>query len=494
MRAHATFVGRRAAAEHLGRAGVAVGVELTGQPRPSGDELARIGTVELVERSLESCIGSVGSHRPSVGRLPRRHPERSARSAPEFGAHRADLRSCSARLRHTADARMMRCGGRAWGPHGNDRPPAAARASGSGSGRSRRGRCWSRAASRRRSRPTTASPTCRPTLLEAIASALTGVEVDYRDLEPLGPEELADVLAGRDRAVPPADRAPHGARRARAAADPDRRRAPGRAVRRGARRRRTTSCGSPRRYAQGAYGLAWMDLQRSGFVEHVREAEPGDAAPSSSCRADAVRARRSSTPSSRRAGRRSPTFPPGPLGRAVWEMYDGRGFALPGTPGGAPRVPRAARLRARARRLRHQPQGRARGVRVHRAGRPRPEGLRVAGDADRPVRDRLHRDTGLLRPRRPRAQHPGAGHAPPRRRRDPAGQGRVRALRRRPVRRRLPRARRSRPVDEVRELLRIPPKSAAALRRAARPASFDLDGMSEIAAARTPSSRTRARP
>ena len=25
-----------------------------------------------------------------------------------------------------------------------------------------------------------------------------------------------------------------------------------------------------RRYAQGAYGLAWMDLQRNGFVEHVR--------------------------------------------------------------------------------------------------------------------------------------------------------------------------------------------------------------------------------
>ena len=30
-----------------------------------------------------------------------------------------------------------------------------------------------------------------------------------------------------------------------------------------------------RRYAQGAYGLAWKDLQRNGFVEHVQEA--GDA-------------------------------------------------------------------------------------------------------------------------------------------------------------------------------------------------------------------------
>jgi hypothetical protein len=27
-----------------------------------------------------------------------------------------------------------------------------------------------------------------------------------------------------------------------------------------------------RRYAQGAYGLAWMDLRRSGFTEHCRRA------------------------------------------------------------------------------------------------------------------------------------------------------------------------------------------------------------------------------
>ena len=32
-----------------------------------------------------------------------------------------------------------------------------------------------------------------------------------------------------------------------------------------------------RRYAQGAYGLAWMDLQRNGFVDHVREADEAPA-------------------------------------------------------------------------------------------------------------------------------------------------------------------------------------------------------------------------
>ena len=32
-----------------------------------------------------------------------------------------------------------------------------------------------------------------------------------------------------------------------------------------------------RRYAQGAYGLAWMDLQRNGFVDHVREANGAES-------------------------------------------------------------------------------------------------------------------------------------------------------------------------------------------------------------------------
>ena len=35
-------------------------------------------------------------------------------------------------------------------------------------------------------------------LLEAIASALTGISVDYRALAPLGPQEFADCLAGSD--------------------------------------------------------------------------------------------------------------------------------------------------------------------------------------------------------------------------------------------------------------------------------------------------------
>jgi len=105
-------------------------------------------------------------------------------------------------------------------------------------------------------------------LLGAIASALTGYEVDYHDLEPLGPDDLAAVLADRDddyrrRIVQhmvlgelvlrplPVDVAARVAKYANALAVEDQ------FVR------------VARRYAQGAYGLAWIDLQRSGFAEHV---------------------------------------------------------------------------------------------------------------------------------------------------------------------------------------------------------------------------------
>jgi hypothetical protein len=87
-----------------------------------------------------------------------------------------------------------------------------------------------------------------------------------------------------------------------------------------------------RRYAQGAYGLAWMDLQRSGFVEHVTEAAEGDSeheparhrpvAPFEPPAADPELAARWAS---------FAELPDETLGRSVWEMYDSRGFALPGT-------------------------------------------------------------------------------------------------------------------------------------------------------------------
>jgi ubiquinone biosynthesis protein Coq4 len=168
-------------------------------------------------------------------------------------------------------------------------------------------------------------------LLQAVASALTGVEVDYHNLEPLGPEDLADVLSGkplgyRQRIVHhmvlgelvlrplPLPVAVRVARYAQALGVDDQ------FVR------------VARRYAQGAFGLAWMDLRRSGFTEHVRNADT-----------EALRTKlvvndpftdRDHDPALEARWQAFQELPPGSLGRCVWEMYDGRGFALPGSPEG----------------------------------------------------------------------------------------------------------------------------------------------------------------
>jgi hypothetical protein len=173
-------------------------------------------------------------------------------------------------------------------------------------------------------------------LLEALTRAMTGHALDYRSLDPLGPDELADVLAGQDplrrqrvvqdmvlgelvlRPIPIAV-----AYRVSVYAD--------------ALGVKDDFVRIARRYAQGAYGLAWMDLQHNGFVDHVRAAGgdearaagagPGEMpAPFAMARPDPALAARWAA---------FEALPIGSLGRSVWEMYVGRGFALPGTPGGS---------------------------------------------------------------------------------------------------------------------------------------------------------------
>jgi len=165
-------------------------------------------------------------------------------------------------------------------------------------------------------------------LLEAIASALTGIDVDYHDLEPLGPEELAEVLAPHDQHYRqrivhhmvlgelvlrplPVDVAARVAKYAAALGVDDK------FVR------------VARRYAQGAFGLAWMDLQRSGFTDHVRQVQlgplPEQLSMSDPFLPPTVNPELAATWVSFR------DLPDGSLGREVVEMYDGREFALPGT-------------------------------------------------------------------------------------------------------------------------------------------------------------------
>src|SRR5215211_6197643 len=169
-------------------------------------------------------------------------------------------------------------------------------------------------------------------LLGAIASALTQIEVDYRDLEPLGPEELARVLEGRDQSFRqrivhhmvlgelvlrplPTEVALRVAKYAQALGVNDR------FVR------------VARRYAQGALGLAWMDLQRSGFTEHVRRADTGQLRTTVEVSDPFTAPEVDPELEARWAALRE--LPEGSLGRTVWELYDSRGFALPGTATGA---------------------------------------------------------------------------------------------------------------------------------------------------------------
>jgi hypothetical protein len=174
-------------------------------------------------------------------------------------------------------------------------------------------------------------------LLEAIASALTGIEVDYRSLDPLGPEELASVLAGRPAGY--IQRIVHHMVLGELVLRP----IPTVVAHRVAKYAETLGVKDDfvrvaRRYAQGAYGLAWLDMQRNGFVEHVRESG-GDEAPKPS-RGQASSAAFAPAEVDEGLAAQWTAFeelPPESLGHCVWEMYEGRGFALPGTPGGAPK-------------------------------------------------------------------------------------------------------------------------------------------------------------
>ena len=176
--------------------------------------------------------------------------------------------------------------------------------------------------SRPRSPRRPGSPTCRRTCSRRSPARSPGIDVDYRALEPLGPDELADVLGRARPRLPPADRPSHGARRARAAADPDRRGAPGREVRRGARHQgRLRPRRAPVRAGRVRAGVEGPPAQR------VRRARPGSRRRRSRGRHRAtgrgalrpVRARRGRSRARGAAGRPSRTSP-----RNRWATRCGR--------------------------------------------------------------------------------------------------------------------------------------------------------------------------
>jgi hypothetical protein len=156
-------------------------------------------------------------------------------------------------------------------------------------------------------------------LLEAIAAALTGISVDYRTLEPLGPEELADVLAGRDLGYR------HRIIQHMVLGELVLRPIPVVVAHRVARYAEVLGVKDDfvrvaRRYAQGAYGLAWMDLQRNGFVEHVREAS-GDESPGRAATTVDPFLPAQVDPRLEAQWISFADLPGDTLGRCVWEMY-----------------------------------------------------------------------------------------------------------------------------------------------------------------------------
>ena len=182
--------------------------------------------------------------------------------------------------------------------------------------------------------PETGLTEVQAALLEAIASALTGVSVDYRALEPLGPDELADVLAGRDLVY--RQRIVHHMVLGELVLRP----IPVVVAHRVAKYAEALGVKDDfvrvaRRYAQGAYGLAWMDLQRNGFVEHVREAGRRRAA---AARAAAVPFEPAEVdPELAARWAAFEELPAGTLGRCVLGDVRRPRLRLPGTPGGAPK-------------------------------------------------------------------------------------------------------------------------------------------------------------
>jgi hypothetical protein len=166
-------------------------------------------------------------------------------------------------------------------------------------------------------------------LLRAVTLALTDVDVDYQSLDPLGPSELADVLADRDLAY--RHRIVHhmvlGELVLRPLPDDVARRVEEYAAALGVE---DTFVRVARRYAEGRFGLAWTDLRRSGFTDRW-DPERADTLytqarfedPFDDGLVDADLERR---------WHAFEDYPPGSLGRSIWEMYAMRGFTFPGAP------------------------------------------------------------------------------------------------------------------------------------------------------------------
>lgn len=169
-------------------------------------------------------------------------------------------------------------------------------------------------------------------LMGPVIGALFDIHLDLAAVDPLGADELAAALSGRSdefrqrvvhqmvlgelvlRPIPPTV-----ARRVAAYAE--------------ALAIDDQFVRIARRYAQGGFGLAWLDLHRSGFAEHWERARMDQL--KTTVKLEHQLAAGVEDQSLAETWATFEHFDPGTLGRGMWDMYRGRGFGLPGSTGGA---------------------------------------------------------------------------------------------------------------------------------------------------------------
>jgi len=179
--------------------------------------------------------------------------------------------------------------------------------------------------------PSSGITNAQAAILGAVTKAVTGYDVDYHDLGPVGPGELASLLAERDLSYRhrivhhmvlaeivlrplPSDVAARVSQYATALGVSD------------------DFVALAHHYAEGTLDLAAFDLRRSGFDErwdddrstplHTKTPLPDPF--------DGI-----VDPELEAQWERFATLDEGSLGRGVWTMYQTRGFQLPGTVGAA---------------------------------------------------------------------------------------------------------------------------------------------------------------
>jgi hypothetical protein len=179
--------------------------------------------------------------------------------------------------------------------------------------------------------PSTGLTPAQAAILRAVTNAVTGYDVDYRTLAPLGPDEVAAVLRGRD--LHYRHRIVHHMVLAEIVLRP----LPNEVADRVARYAAALGVSDDfvvmaHQYAAGTLDLAAFDLQRSGFQDRWgtdRSTPLHTMAPLANPFDDLV------DPDLEARWQHFATLEPGTLGRSVWTMYQTRGFQLPGSAGAA---------------------------------------------------------------------------------------------------------------------------------------------------------------